>query len=94
MAVNKILAMPDQTTSQSKRNLNLFWYLVEVAIYAVFIFIYYWTVLHPSRGWLKALFDGHKSLYGVLALVLVVAQAILLEVVTSGLFRLIRGNSK
>jgi len=72
----------------------LAWYLVEIAIYAIFIFVYYWVVLHPSRGWLKELFDQHKSLYGVLALVLVIAQAVVFELVTTGLFKLIRGKSK
>lgn len=93
MAVSKILAMANQTTNQSTRNVTFVWYFVEIAIYAVFIFIYYWAVLHPSRGWLKELFDEHKSLYGVLALVFVLAQALLLELVTTGLFRLIRGNN-
>lgn len=87
--------MPNQPTNVPNRNMTLVWYLVETAIYAVFIFVYYWAVLYPSCGWLKLLFDEHKTLYGVLALVLVVAQAALLELVITGLFRLIRGhNSK
>lgn len=86
--------MPNQPTNVPNRNLTLVWYLVEIAIYTVFIFAYYWAVLHPSSGWLKELFDEHKSIYGVLALVLVIAQAVLLELVTTGLFRLIRGKSK
>lgn len=95
MAESKILAMPNQTTNRSKRNLTLAWYLVEITIYAVFIFVYYCAVLHPSSGWLKEIYDAHRSFYGVLALVLVIAQAALLELVITGLFRLIRGhNSK
>ena len=86
--------MPEQTTNQPQRNATVVWYLVEMAIYAVFVFAYYLAVLHSSRGWLKQLFDGHKSIYAVVALALIVGQVVLLELVTAGLFRLIRGKNK
>ena len=86
--------MPEQTTSRAQRSSTVAWYLVEMVIYAGFVFGYYLAVLHSSRGWLKQLFDGDKSLYAVVALALVVGQVVLLELVTAGLFRLIRGKTK
>jgi hypothetical protein len=70
------------------------WYLVEMAIYAVFVLAYYLAVLHSSRGWLKQLFDAHKTIYAVVSLALIVGQVVLLELVTTGLFRLLRGKNK
>lgn len=84
--------MPEQTTNRS-RGATLVWYLVEMAVYAVFVLAYYFAVLHTSRGWLKELFDESKSIYAVVALALIIGQVVLLELVTAGLFRLIRGKS-
>ena len=86
--------MPEQTTNRSGGRATVVWYLVEMAVYAVFVLAYYFAVLHSSRGWLKELFDGNKSLYAVVALALIIGQVVLLELVTTGLFRLIRGQSK
>jgi uncharacterized membrane protein YdjX (TVP38/TMEM64 family) len=86
--------MPEPTSNRAQRNFTVAWYLVEMAIYAVFVFAYYLAVLHSSRGWLKQLFDDHKPLYAVVALALIVGQVVLLELVTAGLFRLIRGKNK
>lgn len=73
---------------------TVIWLLVEVAVYSAFVFVYYLLVLHFLRGWIKELYDAHKTLYAVVALGLIIAQAALLEFVTTGLFRLIRGKSK
>ena len=86
--------MPKPTSNRAQRISTMAWYLVEMAIYAVFVFAYYLAVLHSSRGWLKELYDEHKSLYAVVALALIVGQVVLLELVTDGLFRLIRGKNK
>jgi hypothetical protein len=90
----RILAMPEQTNKRSGGSATVGWYLVEMAVYAVFVLAYYLAVLHTSSGWLKELFDGNKPLYAVVALALIVGQVVLLELVTTGLFRLIRGKSK
>jgi hypothetical protein len=88
------MTMPEQANNHSGRSATVGWYLVEMAIYAVFVLAYYLVVLHSSRAWLKELFDTDKALYAVVALALIVAQVVLLELVTTGLFRLIRGKSK
>ena len=67
--------------------------LVEMVVYAVFVFAYYLVVLHFLLGWFEELFEAHKTLYAVASLGVIIAQAVLLELVTTGLFRLIRGKS-
>lgn len=86
--------MPNQANKDSTGSRTIAWLLVEMIIYAVFVYVYYQLVLHFLSGWLKELFDAHESLYAVVALGLIIAQAALLESVTTGLFRLIRGKSK
>ena len=86
--------MPKQTVNQPQSSSTVAWFLVEMAIYAVFVFAYYLAVLHSSRDWLKELYDEHKSLYAVVALALIVGQVVLLELVTEALFRLIRGKNQ
>lgn len=86
--------MSEPTTKSSGGSATLVWYLVEMTVYALFVFAYYLVVLHASRSWLKDLFDAHKAIYAVVALALIIGQVVLLELVTTGLFRLIRGNSK
>ena len=68
-------------------------FAVELILYAGFVGAYYWVVLHALGAWLKSVFDQHKTLYAVLALAVVVAQAGLLELVTAALARLLRGKT-
>jgi len=49
--------MPDPTSNPARKMATVAWYLVEMAIYAVFVLAYYLAVLHSSRGWLKQLSD-------------------------------------
>jgi len=86
--------MSEPTTNRAGGSATVVWYLVEMTVYALFVFAYYLAVLHASRGWLKELFDTHKAIYAVVALALIIGQVVLLELVTTGLFRLIRGKFK
>jgi hypothetical protein len=53
---------------------------------------YFGLALHFFGGWLKYIFDSNRTLYAILALVLISAQGFLLEIVTSALLRVIRRN--
>ena len=94
MAGKEIPAMPDQKAKPLRPGVTLIWYLAEMAVYAIFVFVYYLLVLRFLGGWLKDVFTEHLTLYAILVLVLILAQAVLLELVTAGLFKLIRGNSR
>ncbi len=59
--------------------------MMELLVYACFVYAYFLLVLHFLGGWIKHVFDDNKLLYAVLAVVLICGQAVLLERLTSGL---------
>ena len=62
-------------------------FAIEVAIYAVLVVVYFLVVLRLLGEPLAGLFDDHRTLYAVIALGLILAQAVLLESVTSLIIR-------
>ena len=69
-------------------------FLAELAVYSVLVVIYFFLVLHFLANWLAHLFQGNIKLYAVVSIGLIIGQAILLEMVTTFLFRLLRGRSE
>ena len=58
-------------------------FLIELVIYTILIVIYFLVVLRLLAEPLARLFDSNLTLYAVVALVLIVAQGVLLAWVTS-----------
>ena len=58
-------------------------FLIELVIYGVLIIVYFLVVLRWLAEPLERLFGSNLALYAVVALVLIVAQGVLLEWVTS-----------
>lgn len=69
-------------------------FLVELAIYAVFVIGYFFLVLHYLSGWLQDLHLNHVRIYALMTIVLIIGQAVFLESVTSWLLRLLRGRTE
>ena len=69
-------------------------FVIELAVYAVLVTGYFFLVLHFLAGWLQELHHHHVKVYALVAIVLIIGQAVLLESVTTWLFRLIRGRSE
>ena len=67
-------------------------FVVELAVYAVFVTGYFFLVLHFLSGWLQDLHLNHVKLYALATIVLIIGQAVLLENVTTWLLRLLRGG--
>lgn len=67
-------------------------FLLELAIYAALVLVYFFLVLHFLGGWLAGLFDDHRTLYAFVALALIAGQGVALEAVTSGLLRVLRAR--
>lgn len=65
-------------------------FLLELGLYAIFISAYSVLVLHFLEGPIKHVYDTDKTLYAILALALIGAQGILLEIVTSTLMGVFR----
>ena len=77
---------------RSKRSASLGSFLVEMAVYTVFVFAYFFLVLHFLGDWIKHIFDQNKTLYAFVALALIIVQGVGLEMLTTGLLRVIRSR--
>lgn len=67
-------------------------FAAELAIYAVLVTGYFFLVLHLLGNWLFRLETQHRVLYALVALLLIAGQAVVLDAVTTVLFRLVRGR--
>ena len=69
-------------------------FLIELAVYAIFVVGYFFLVLHFLGAALNQLETRHRYTYAGVAILLIVGQAVLLEILTTFLFRIIRGRSE
>jgi hypothetical protein len=67
---------------------------VELLIYSALVIGYFLLVLRFVAESLRSLEQRHIVIYGLVAIALIVGQAILLEFITTGLLRLLRGRSE
>ena len=65
-------------------------FAAELVIYAILVTGYFFLVLHVLGNWLYRLETQHRILYAILAILLVAGQAVVLDAVTTVLFRLLR----
>ena len=71
-----------------KTSLRMF--LFEFVVYAALVVGYYFAVLHFLGDWLYHLFQNERRLYAGMALGLIIAQGILLELLTRLLLAIIQ----
>lgn len=69
-------------------------FAIELGIYALFVVVYFFLVLHLLGGWLFGLESQHRLLYAFVAILLIIGQAIALEIITTFLLRRLRGRSE
>jgi hypothetical protein len=65
-------------------------FAIELVIYSVLVTAYFFLVLHLLGNWLYRLEVQHRVVYAVVAILLIAGQAVALDAVTTGLFRLLR----
>ncbi len=82
--------MANTRKTQVQRTLRAF--AIELVIYAGLVIGYFFAVLHLLGGWLVQLETQHIRVYALVAIVLIIGQAVVLEAVTTGLMRLLRGG--
>jgi len=82
------MARVSPTKKEKTKTLRAF--LVELAIYIVFVTVYFFLVLHFLADWLQDLHLHHLKLYAFMAIVLIICQAVFLEAVTTWLLRFLR----
>ena len=61
---------------------SLISFCIELLIYAGLVVAYYFLVLHLLGDWLQRLFEHERKLYAVTALILIICQGLILEVLT------------
>lgn len=66
--------------------------VAELLLYSILVAGYLLLVLRFLGTWLKHLFDTDRSGYAFVALLLIVTQGILLELLTGALLRILRGR--
>jgi len=69
-------------------------FALELVIYALLVTGYFFLVLHLLGDWLYQLEIQHRYIYAIVAILLIIGQAVLLESLTTFLIRLIRGRSE
>jgi hypothetical protein len=82
--------MGSRSKTAVRRTLRAF--ALELVIYAALVTGYFFAVLHLLGGWLVQLETQHIRVYAVVAILLIIGQAVVLEWVTTGLLRLLRGG--
>jgi len=69
-------------------------FFIELILYAILVAAYFFLVLHFLTDWLKQLDTHHIKIYALVSIALIIGQAVVLEAVTTALFRMIRGRSQ
>ena len=69
-------------------------FALELVIYALLVTGYFFLVLHLLGDWLYELEVQHRYIYAIVAILLIIGQAVLLKSLTTFLIRLIRGRSE
>jgi hypothetical protein len=69
---------------------TIFHLIIEVLIYAALISVYLALVLHFLTGWLKELFAKEPAVYALVAIFLMIVQAVGLERLASTLVHVTR----
>ncbi|MEO7167683.1 MAG: hypothetical protein ABI787_05870 [Spartobacteria bacterium] len=72
----------------------LFSFAIELIVYGILVVAYFFLVLHFLGDWLARLNHDSVRLYALVAIGLIIGQAVVLESVTTLLLRLLRGRSE
>ena len=65
-------------------------FLVELLLYSALVIGYFFLVQHFVADWIAHIYEGNRRLYAAAALALIVCQGIVLEMLTTALFALIK----
>jgi hypothetical protein len=82
--------MNPRSKTEVRQTLRAF--ALELVIYAALVTGYFFAVLHFLGGWLVRLETQHIRVYAVVAILLIIGQAVFLEWVTTSLLRFLRGG--
>ena len=72
---------------RKKRRRSLATFLLELLVYTALVFVYLALVMHFQGDWVSRIYNHHRRWYAVLAIALIIGQAVVLETVTTALLR-------
>lgn len=78
------------TTNKEDRKNYIRNMLIEIAIYAALLVIYFLVVLQLLGDWLYGLFNSNLVVYSIVGISVLVIQAVVLESITSFLMDFLR----
>jgi hypothetical protein len=67
-------------------------FLIELALYSVLVVTYVFFAIRLLGDWVEGIYQQHKILYAFAALILIIGQGVVLEMVTTALLKLIRSR--
>ena len=73
---------------------TLYSFIAELVLYGLLVTAYFFLVLHFLGDWLAHLNQQNVKLYAAVCIGLIIGQAVVLEWVTTFIFRLLRGRSE
>lgn len=69
-------------------------FLIELSVYSGLVVAYVFLVIRLLGNWLGGLFEHSKVHYAIAALLLIIGQGVLLEMVTSLLLKIVRRRTE
>jgi hypothetical protein len=69
-------------------------FAIELVVYGALVVAYFFLVLHFLAGWLAQLDKQNIKLYALVSIGLIIGQAVVLETITTFIFKLLRGRSE
>jgi hypothetical protein len=66
--------------------------VLHLTLYSVLLLIYFLLVLRYWSGWLKDLFLQHRHEYAIVAILLMIVQAVGLEAISFSILKRVRGG--
>jgi len=79
---------------KSETRKTLYSFAGELVVYGILVVAYFFLILHFLGDWLANLNRENVKLYAFVAIGLIIGQAVVLEAVTTLIFRLMRGRSE
>ncbi|MEO6872923.1 MAG: hypothetical protein ABI233_11985 [Chthoniobacterales bacterium] len=76
----------------AKKTLKSF--AIELVVYGILVVAYFFLVLHFLGDWLAHLDKNSIKIYAIVSIGLIIGQAVVLEAITTFIFKLLRGRSE
>ncbi len=69
-------------------------FAIELVVYGILVVAYFFLVLHFLADWMAHLDKESIRLYALVSIGLIIGQAVVLESITTFIFKLLRGRSE